>query len=87
MRRPAMNSLFLPSCFSVRCQRGAPAMHHGYLVAILRQHGDRPGTAVQQVRIFQGRTTKFDNEFHASPSASSIRTSGSCSLLLARTPP
>ena len=52
-------------------QCGAAAMHHGYLVAVLRQHGNRPRAAVQQVLIFQGRTTEFDHEFHASPSASS----------------
>ena len=52
-------------------QRRAAAVHHGDLVAILRQHRDRPRTAMKQAWIFECRTTEFDYEFHASPSASS----------------
>ena len=38
-------------------QRRAATVHHGHLVAILRQHSDRPRTAVKQGWIFERRTT------------------------------
>jgi hypothetical protein len=38
-------------------QRRAATVYHGYLIAILREHSDRPRTPVKQGLIFERRTT------------------------------
>jgi hypothetical protein len=68
MRRPEINSLFLPICASVSVSCLPAAVDHGDLVAVAHQVRDGLAAGVQQRLVFDRRATEFDHELHRRPS-------------------
>ncbi len=62
-----MNSLCLPKRFQRAGQLHAAAVHHGHLIAVAHQVGNRARAARQQRRSFKARSAELDDILHSEP--------------------